>query len=725
MNKLLRCIILMVFLFTTTPFTFAQEKDDDGEWYPFYFPEKLDPDSPYNVGKLVLDAPAGKHGFVKVKDGHFYFEDGTRAKFWGTNLCFNACFPTHEQAEMLATRIAYFGFNAVRLHHMDYFFEPNGIFEDICPAYKNPQDKKTGVLSKKQLDRLDYLVYQLKIRGIYIDMNLLVARHFTKADGVVDADQLGMAAKPVSMFDPTLIKLQKQYAKDLLTHYNPYTKLRYCDDPCVAMVEITNENSIISGWKNNQLNGKFWGLKKGGIPDYYAKQLDTYWNDWLKTKYGTTENVKNAWASNKSAATSAKAPELPPISDWEIETHGTAQMLKNTISSNEVKLQITQITPTPWHLQYRIPIAIKSSVAYLLKFNASSSKNLSLGIVCQQNQAPWMNIGLNETVTLTPQTKCFEIPFTSTLDCENTKLAFLTGYDKGTITLNNVTITVISYDENENATNFHYQRFLYKFLKLRSQIEQNDITNFYIDLEKKYLNELLGFLQHELKTQSPITGISGLMNDEEIMLQQECDFLDKHIYWDGPQCPYNQLTRTDFRIHNKSMLQDPDWGMVKVFKTKQLAPNKPWTLTEWNHCYPNQYAYESPILMSIKASEYDWDAIFIFAFSHGWSKNPHFNAIDSYFDIIANPQKLILCSLGSLLFLNGGIKNVTLTHSALHIESNNVSGNINNGAFFKLKSGNDSLSISFSDVRNTASGWEKNKYNWGKQPVQLRTATAE
>ncbi len=26
----------------------------------------------------LLDAPAGKHGFVRVKDGHFMFEDGTR-----------------------------------------------------------------------------------------------------------------------------------------------------------------------------------------------------------------------------------------------------------------------------------------------------------------------------------------------------------------------------------------------------------------------------------------------------------------------------------------------------------------------------------------------------------------------------------------------------------------------------------------------------------------------
>ena len=38
-----------------------------------------------NTGVLnyshLLDAPAGKHGFVEAKKGHLYFEDGTRAVF--------------------------------------------------------------------------------------------------------------------------------------------------------------------------------------------------------------------------------------------------------------------------------------------------------------------------------------------------------------------------------------------------------------------------------------------------------------------------------------------------------------------------------------------------------------------------------------------------------------------------------------------------------------------
>ena len=43
-----------------------------------------------NVGALdffhLLDAPAGKHGHVVVRDGHCYFEDGMRARFIGFNL---------------------------------------------------------------------------------------------------------------------------------------------------------------------------------------------------------------------------------------------------------------------------------------------------------------------------------------------------------------------------------------------------------------------------------------------------------------------------------------------------------------------------------------------------------------------------------------------------------------------------------------------------------------
>ena len=140
------------------------------EWYAFDITQRMDPHSPFNMSHL-LDAPAGRHGFVTVREDGFVFEDGTPARFWGTNLNFSANFPSHEDARFLVERLAFFGFNAVRISHIDSDFEPAGIFNDIDPGL-DPQDKVTGVLSSEQLDRLDYLIFSLKKQGIYVSFNL-------------------------------------------------------------------------------------------------------------------------------------------------------------------------------------------------------------------------------------------------------------------------------------------------------------------------------------------------------------------------------------------------------------------------------------------------------------------------------------------------------------------------------------------------------------------------
>ena len=73
-----------------------------------------------NTGVLdyshLLDAPAGKHGFVGTKNGHLYFEDGTRARFLGFNVATRSNTPDHETADKMAERFASMGVNIIRLH---------------------------------------------------------------------------------------------------------------------------------------------------------------------------------------------------------------------------------------------------------------------------------------------------------------------------------------------------------------------------------------------------------------------------------------------------------------------------------------------------------------------------------------------------------------------------------------------------------------------------------
>ena len=83
---------------------------------------------------------------------------------------------------------------------------------------------------------------ELKKRGIYVDLNLNVGRSYRAGDSVPDFDRIRWA-KGMTLYDPRLIALQKEYARMLLTHVNPYTGLAYRDEPAMAIVEILNENA--------------------------------------------------------------------------------------------------------------------------------------------------------------------------------------------------------------------------------------------------------------------------------------------------------------------------------------------------------------------------------------------------------------------------------------------------------------------------------------------------
>ncbi len=170
------------------------------------------------------------------------FEDGTPARFWGTNFNSAANFPSHEYSEIVARRLAKFGVNLVRFHQMDGDWSTPNIFQFT----KGPRLHATQHLDPVSLERLDYLIHCLKREGIYVYMDLLTYRKFRSGDGVAAADELGHSAKPYSNFDPRLVELQKTFNEQLWTHLNPYTGLAYKDDPAIALTAITNENDLFT-----------------------------------------------------------------------------------------------------------------------------------------------------------------------------------------------------------------------------------------------------------------------------------------------------------------------------------------------------------------------------------------------------------------------------------------------------------------------------------------------
>ncbi|MDD4102508.1 MAG: hypothetical protein PHU80_07745, partial [Kiritimatiellae bacterium] len=92
------------------------------DWAEIANEKDIEPGSALDFsGMGFVDGPAGKYGWLKAVGPNFEFEGqpGVAQRFYGVNFCFSACFPSAEQADMLAERLVRLGYNSVRIHHHD------------------------------------------------------------------------------------------------------------------------------------------------------------------------------------------------------------------------------------------------------------------------------------------------------------------------------------------------------------------------------------------------------------------------------------------------------------------------------------------------------------------------------------------------------------------------------------------------------------------------------
>ncbi len=261
--------------------------------------------SPVHIGRLLQDGPAGAHGFVTVRGDRFVFEDGTPCRFWGTNLGRDAVAPPKDLAPKIAERLFRLGFNCVRFHLID---TGNMLFQG---------QRNSLSFNTKLLDRMDFFVAELKERGIYVDLNLHVWRHYKDGDPIPTPRQVPQAGKWINYFHPQVIAFEKGYIRRLLGHVNPYTKLSYAQDPVLALVELTNENSLLVAWAQGFLNKKKQGRKSLTQP--YLDWLDQDFNRWLLQRHGSREALARAWQGGRRGLRNDEDP-----------TRGTVQRISGS-----------------------------------------------------------------------------------------------------------------------------------------------------------------------------------------------------------------------------------------------------------------------------------------------------------------------------------------------------------------------------------------------------------
>jgi hypothetical protein len=597
---------------------------------PFVIPFGANPDSPLAL-KAAPIAPDGPR--IVVKDGKFA-ADGRRVRVWGVNLCFSACVPPHEKADEMAARLAAAGVNSVRFHHMDSSPWPRGLLD--------PKDRLKIV--PEALDRLDYLVDQLARRGITSNINLHVGREASTALGLPKPNT--SYDKIVGIFTPALVDAQKQYARDLLGHVNPYRKVRYADDAAVAFVEITNEDSLF-----------MWSAAADlpALPPYYADILRGQYAAWLKARYGTTQNLRTAWSKdavplgeNMLASPVGTKPAANDAAGWVLEQHAGCAMTVAPVEGGEgaVRIMIQKSDATSWHLSVKHrPLKLAEGAYYTLRFRARSDQPRAVGYSVGLDVDPWTNLGLSATARLTPQWQDFRAGFVAKAATDAGRLAFSLGGSDVPLELAGVTLCpggregLREGEAIEGAT-------VALFAPSETDVRGLDRLRFLAQTERGYFDGMREFLRKDLGVKSLVTG-TIVFGPLGLYGQGGMDFIDGHSYWQHPRFPRRPWDSGDWTVEQKAMVDLPEGSTLPRLAAERLD-GKPFTVSEYNHPAPNDFQAETVPMLAAFAAAQDWDGIWLFTYSH--DSGAPADAMQSYFNIEQNPAKWGFMRAGTAVF---------------------------------------------------------------------------
>jgi hypothetical protein len=613
-------------------------------WFPFVIGE-IDPQSPVNLSAENA-CPAGANGFVRIQGGHFVDGQGQRLRFLGTNVTFAGAFPDKAQAPLIARRMAALGMNVVRFHHMDNATKPRGIWD---PAFKDKQH-----LDAEQLDRLDWFIYQLKLNGLYTNLNLHVSRNLGPADGLASTEAFDNYNKGLDNFSARMIELQRNYARDLLTHENPYTKTRYVDEPAVAFVELNNENSLLGF----ALYGRL-----GNVPEPYMTELRGYWLDYLKGRYRDTAALRQAWdeGSQPLGEELLRNQDLSQgTKEWVLESKHPGEDVFEVVDDPQegtvLHARLVQLGVNLWDFQiHQVGHTLTEGQLYTLTFKIKAAPNRDIQVGARWDVADWRGIGLSEAVKADGQWREHTFSFRVkdpnpghcriSFNCQN----FLGDVWLAQVSLRPGGMLGLGGDQTLEQGNIAFPT------ASATRAAQRDFVAFVMDLERKYTQGLYRYLKRDLglhaqiiDTQASYGGLGGEWRESQM------DYLDNHAYWQHPHFPGRPWDPGNWLIANSPMSDAPGGDTLTALARGRVA-GKPYTISEYDHPAPSDYRAEGLPMLGAFAGLQDWDGLY--QFDYGSTPTDWTTArLQGYFSMVSDPLPVAFMPVASHLFRRGDVK---------------------------------------------------------------------
>jgi hypothetical protein len=180
-------------------------------------------------------------------------------------------------------------------------------------------------------------------------------------------------------------------------------------------------------------------------------------------------------------------------------------------------------------------------------------------------------------------------------------------------------------------------------------LHNRDFCDFVWDTEQAYWLGMYHLLKDELHVRSLVTGTQ--LSYSPVHIQDQLDYLDAHAYWQHPTFPHRPWDINDWFIDDVAMVNSP--GSTMAYLASSRVAGKPYTVSEYNHPFPNSYAAEGfPIIASFGAFQ-NWDGVFAFAYCH--NTNYEARQIEGFFDIKSNTVQLAHMPACAAMFVRGDV----------------------------------------------------------------------
>jgi hypothetical protein len=235
-----------------------------------------------------------------------------------------------------------------------------------------------------------------------------------------------------------------------------------------------------------------------------------------------------------------------------------------------------------------------------------------------QAHEPWAWLGFAQSLALDTQWRTFEFSFVLPRGDENARVNFYRlAMEPGAVEFADFSLrsggSLRFLPEGDALAERRIPIILHSQRSATPTPLLRDWLQFLWDTERAYWLEMATYIKRDLGYKGIVFGTIVGCSTPHLMAQ--LDTVDGHAYWMHPEFPGAAWDFNNWFVRNAPMVNSDDTTLRRLAQHRVWG--KPYTVTEYDHPAPNQYAAEGLPLLAAHGALQDWDGLF--AFDYGGS----------------------------------------------------------------------------------------------------------